>query len=44
LHLNSVRSIETPFGEADRVLGGSAPFIGLAASFFNVNPCIVSSY
>jgi len=38
----NIDSIETPFGEAERVLGGSAPFIGLAASFFNVNPCIVS--
>lgn len=38
----NIDSIETPFGKADRVLGGSAPFIGLAASFFDLNPCIVS--
>ncbi|MEL6812902.1 MAG: PfkB family carbohydrate kinase [Bacteroidota bacterium] len=35
-------SIETPFGSAERIPGGSAPFIGLAASQFQVDSCIVS--
>ena len=38
----NIDSIETPFGSAERIPGGSAPFIGLAASNFNVNSCIVS--
>ncbi|MEO1010918.1 MAG: PfkB family carbohydrate kinase [Bacteroidota bacterium] len=34
--------IETPFGKTDRILGGAATFIGLAASQFDVDPAIVS--
>lgn len=36
-------AIETPFGKADKILGGAATFIGMAASRFkNVDPAIVS--
>jgi len=35
-------AIETPFGKTDKILGGAAPFIGLAASQFDVNTAIVS--
>jgi len=35
-------AIETPFGKTDKILGGAATFIGLAASQFNVNSAIVS--
>ncbi|MDG3582714.1 MULTISPECIES: PfkB family carbohydrate kinase [Galbibacter] len=35
-------AIETPFGKTDKILGGAAPFIGLAASQFNVESAIVS--
>ncbi|RYC52248.1 PfkB family carbohydrate kinase [Flagellimonas olearia] len=35
-------AIETPFGKTGRILGGAAPFIGLAASQFNVDAAIVS--
>lgn len=35
-------AIETPFGKTDKILGGAATFIGLAASQFNVKPAIVS--
>ncbi|NNE77535.1 MAG: sugar kinase [Pricia sp.] len=34
--------IETPFGKTDRILGGAATFIGLAASQFEVDSAIVS--
>ena len=34
--------IETPFGKTDKILGGAATFIGLAASQFNVDAAIVS--
>lgn len=34
--------IETPFGKTDRILGGAATFIGLAASQFDVDAAIVS--
>ena len=34
--------IETPFGKTDKILGGAATFIGLAASQFNVESAIVS--
>ncbi|WGK65900.1 PfkB family carbohydrate kinase [Croceiramulus getboli] len=34
--------IETPFGKTDKILGGAATFIGLAASRFEVNGAIVS--
>ncbi len=35
-------AIETPFGKTDKILGGAAPFIGLASSFFKVKSAIVS--
>lgn len=35
-------AIETPFGKTDRVLGGAATYIALAASQFNVDGAIVS--
>lgn len=35
-------AIETPFGKTDKILGGAATFIGLAASQHNVDGAIVS--
>jgi len=35
-------AIETPFGKTDKILGGAATFIGLAASQFNVDSALVS--
>ena len=35
-------AIETPFGKTDKILGGAASYIGLSASFFNVDSAIVS--
>ena len=35
-------AIETPFGKTDKILGGAATFIGLAAAQFNVSSAIVS--
>jgi len=35
-------AIETPFGKTDKILGGAAPFIGLAAAQFHVDAAIVS--
>jgi len=35
-------AIETPFGETDKILGGAATFISLAATQFNVDSAIVS--
>lgn len=35
-------AIETPFGKTDKILGGAATFIGLAASQFNVESAAVS--
>ena len=35
-------AIETPFGKTDKILGGSAPYISLSASQFNVKSAIVS--
>jgi sugar/nucleoside kinase (ribokinase family) len=35
-------AIETPFGKTDKILGGAAPFIGLAGSFFDIKTAIVS--
>ena len=36
-------AIETPFGKTDKILGGAATFIGMAAAQFkNVEPAIVS--
>ncbi len=35
-------AIETPFGKTGKILGGAAPFIGLAASQFDAKSAIVS--
>ena len=35
-------AIETPFGKTDKILGGSAPYIGLSASQFNIQSAIIS--
>lgn len=35
-------AIETPFGKTDKILGGAATFIGLAASHFNIELAAVS--
>ncbi len=35
-------AIETPFGKTDKILGGAATFIGLAASQFRADTAIVS--
>ena len=35
-------AIETPFGKTDKILGGAATFIGLAASQFDVDASVVS--
>ncbi|MCK5401558.1 MAG: bifunctional hydroxymethylpyrimidine kinase/phosphomethylpyrimidine kinase [Flavobacteriaceae bacterium] len=35
-------AIETPFGQTDKILGGAATFIGLAAAQFNIDTSIVS--
>ncbi len=35
-------AIETPFGKTDKILGGAATYIGLAASQFNAQAAIVS--
>jgi len=35
-------AIETPFGKTDKILGGSATFVGLAASYFGIKTGIVS--
>ncbi|MEZ4797052.1 MAG: PfkB family carbohydrate kinase [Flavobacteriaceae bacterium] len=35
-------AIETPFGKTDKILGGAATFIGLAASQFSLDAAIVS--
>ena len=35
-------AIETPFGKTDKILGGAATFIGLAAAQFNVDAAAVS--
>lgn len=35
-------AIETPFGKTEKILGGPATFIGLAASQFKVDSAIVS--
>lgn len=34
--------IETPFGKTDKILGGAATYIGLAASQFSVDSAIIS--
>ncbi|MBW4359101.1 PfkB family carbohydrate kinase [Flavobacterium taihuense] len=35
-------AIETPFGKTDKILGGAATYIGISASFFDVQSAIVS--
>jgi sugar/nucleoside kinase (ribokinase family) len=35
-------AIESPFGKTDKILGGAATFIGLAASKFDVDSAVVS--
>lgn len=35
-------AIETPFGKTDKILGGAATFIGLAASHFDIDSALVS--
>ncbi len=35
-------AIETPFGKTDKILGGAATYIGLAASQFNADAALVS--
>lgn len=35
-------AIETPFGKTDKILGGAATYIGLAASHFNVDSAVIS--
>ncbi|GLB53103.1 sugar kinase [Neptunitalea chrysea] len=35
-------AIETPFGKTDKILGGAATYIGLSASNFKIDSCIVS--
>lgn len=35
-------AIETPFGKTDKILGGAATYIGLAASQFNAESALVS--
>ena len=34
-------AIQTPFGKIDKILGGSAPYIGLSASHFDVNLSLI---
>jgi sugar/nucleoside kinase (ribokinase family) len=36
-------AIETPFGKTDRIIGGAATYIGLAASYFTESSRIVSA-
>lgn len=35
-------AIETPFGKTDKILGGAATYIGLAASHLNVDSAVIS--
>ena len=35
-------SIETPFGKVDKILGGSAMYIGISSSVFDIDNSIVS--
>ena len=35
-------AIETPFGKTDKILGGAATYIGIAASQFDVDSAIIS--
>tara|TARA_B100001250_G_scaffold259548_1_gene223491 strand:+ start:122 stop:1030 length:909 start_codon:yes stop_codon:yes gene_type:complete len=34
--------IQTPFGKVDKILGGSATYIGISASYFNPNSNLIS--
>ena len=34
--------IETPFGKVDKILGGSATYIGISASYFSNNSNLIS--
>ena len=38
----AIDTIETPHGKAERILGGSAPFIALAARYAGARPSIIS--
>ncbi|WP_289645200.1 PfkB family carbohydrate kinase [Maribacter aestuarii] len=38
----NIDSIESPFGKVERIVGGSAPFIALAATQFDLDVAIVS--
>ena len=35
-------AIETPFGKTDKILGGAATYISIAATYFNVKPKVIS--
>jgi len=35
-------AIETPFGKTDKILGGAGTFIGLSASYFDIEIGMVS--
>ena len=35
-------AVETPFGKTDKILGGSASYIGFSAAQFDVDSAIVS--
>ena len=35
-------AIETPFAKTEKILGGAATFISLAASHYNINTGVVS--
>jgi len=35
-------AIETPFGKTDKILGGAATYIGLSASYFNLDSGLIS--
>jgi sugar/nucleoside kinase (ribokinase family) len=35
-------AIETPFGKTDRILGGAGTYISLAASYFGIQPKLIS--
>ena len=37
-------SIKTPYGEVDKILGGSGMYIGISSSVFNVDNAIAVSY
>lgn len=35
-------AIETPFGKTEKILGGAATYIGLSASYFNLDAALIS--